>query len=529
MGPVDSTDTSADTASESWRSTLYPDDWTPGFSVEDEVLGTAFLQDFSYAGYRNGEVVPPELDELGELGRFDVTEEGADPSGESDSCPAIQASIDAAGEAGGGVVWLPEGLYRCDGLLQVGASGVVLVGEGPERSRLYFTRGGAEMSDVHHLSFVGSVAEGEDLLLTEDGDVFEQTVVIDEDQAASLQPGDEVAVGWVVSDEFVDEHEMTGTWQVSNGEWRPFFRRRVVDVDGGRVHLDVPLRYPALTRDSASLRVETGHLREVGVQDLGLSTTVSWEDAWSADRSHALGMSGVRDGWVRRVESFESPAGLDDRGRHLQSGGVFVVHSARVSVLDSRMAHAQNRGEGGNGYLFEVSRSGEVLFADCSAEAGRHNFIQNWDFGTSGVVWLRTRSSGGRAYTDSSEGFATTGTSEFHHQLAMANLIDQSWTDDGWAAVNRWAWSSGAGHTATESVFWNLSGPGTLTSLQAGRGYVVGTTDVVVDTEFTGAGYSTGTQPEDWSEGVGEGATLAPESLYEDQLARRLAGGGGLW
>lgn len=32
-----------------------------------------------------------------------------------------------------------------------------------------------------------------------------------------------------------------------------------------------------------------------------------------------------------------------------------------------------------------------------------------------------------------------------------------------------------------------------------------------------------GTEPEDCTERLGEGATLDPPSLYEDQLARRLA------
>lgn len=510
---------------DTWRSALYPEDWTPG-SGEGEWR----LPDLSYAGYRNGEVPPPEVDELGDHEVFDVSDQGADPTGEADSTLAVQAAIDAAEAAGGGLVWLPEGLYRLDGLLEVTASGVVLAGAGPEATRLFFTEG-TGMSDRHHLSFTGVLAEGEDLPLRADGAAFDDTVLLDASDAAGLTPGDAVSVGWVITEDFVAEHAMEGIWQVSNGEWRPFFRRRVLAVDDdGTVTLDVPLRYPALLRDEASLRVETGQLREVGVQDLSVSTTVSWEEAWSNDRSHAIALSGVLDAWVRRVASFESPAGLDDRGRHLQSGGVLVVHSARVSVLETELALPQHRGGGGNGYLFEVSRSSEVLFADCAADQGRHNFIQNWDFGTSGVVFLRSRSTGGRAYSDSSEGFATTGMSEFHHQLAMANLIDGGWTDDGWQAINRWAYSSGAGHTATESVFWGLDGPGSLTSYQAGRGYVVGTgTELVVETEATDLGFSYGTLPSDRTEGLGAAASLEPASLYEDQLARRLDRGEALW
>ena len=43
-------DTGGDSEEIGWRSVLYPKDWTPGFAVDG-----AFLHDFSYAGYHNGE------------------------------------------------------------------------------------------------------------------------------------------------------------------------------------------------------------------------------------------------------------------------------------------------------------------------------------------------------------------------------------------------------------------------------------------------------------------------------------------
>ena len=44
-----------------------------------------------------------------------------------------------------------------------------------------------------------------------------------------------------------------------------------------------------------------------------------------------------------------------------------------------------------------------------------------------------------------------TGTSEFHHSLAMANLIDGADSTDGWGAGNRGAESSVAEPAATET------------------------------------------------------------------------------
>lgn len=292
----------------------------------------------------------------------------------------------------------------------------------------------------------------------------------------------------------------------------------------------MPLRYDALTRDGASVRKESGYLSECGLRGLAVSTVVSWEEAWANDRSHAVGFSGVKDCWMDDVRSYESPNSGDDRMSHLQSGGVIVVGSKRVTIASTTFENAQNRGDGGNGYLFELSRSGEVLIRDATARAGRHNFIQNWDFGTSGCVFLRTTSEDGAAvYSEDMEWISWLGYSEFHHSLAMANLIDHSGTTDGWKGANRGDESSGAGHAATQNVFWNTSGTGYVTSYQYGNGYVIGTDGPTVFTTVYDVLDSAGTAPEDYTEGIGEGATLDPPSLYEDQIARRLARGEALW
>jgi hypothetical protein len=291
------------------------------------------------------------------------------------------------------------------------------------------------------------------------------------------------------------------------------------------VTVDIPSRYLAQTRDGASIRQVTGRLSEVGVQDLAIATAGEPSQAWSLDRSHGVVVTHVMDGWVSNVRSFAAPAPATDDD-HLASGGIKILDSKRVTVADCVLARPQNRGGGGNGYLFEVSRSSDVLFRDDVAQRGRHNFIQNWDFGANGIVWLRTTSLDGESLTGRG-GFSTLGASEFHHSLAMANLIDASTTNDAWKAVNRRTFSSGAGHTATQTVFWNLGGEGRLTSFQYEQGYVIGTgpqLNVVTDLSAGGLfAEASGSSPEDWREGIGLGGTLEPVSLFEDQLARRLA------
>lgn len=516
---------SPDAGTTTWRSSLYPEDWAPDFSDSEG----RFLHDFSYAGYRNGEAepaVPAEAHVVNLVDDCDV-----DSTGATDVTNAVQDAIDAL-PSGGGVVYFPPGLYRFDGTLSIHQSNVVLRGAGADLSRVYFTSS-IGMSNGAHIHVSGAVVADLEVSLAVDGS--SRANFVDVADAGSLAPGDDIAVGWVISEAFIAEHGMAGVWSAFNGQWRPFFRRQVVSIDRDRtpqrIFLDVPLRYPAKVRDLASVRRESGYLREVGVESLGISNVVAVADAWSQNLVRAIQFTGVADGWVSAVESFASPLAPTSggyAGYHLQSQGISIQGSKRVSVTDCVLGFAENRGGGGNGYLYEVMESNEVLFRDDVGVLGRHNFIENFGFGTTGCVWLRVHSSDGRCDLSAEWGdlgIAGVCASEFHHSLATANLIDSSTLDDGWKALNRYTESTGAGQTGTENVFWNTRGGGTLVSMQYGLGYVIGTEGVTVQTTGTLATYPhayMGTEPEDFTEGLEAGAELMPQSLYENQRARRL-------
>jgi len=333
-----------------------------------------------------------------------------------------------------------------------------------------------------------------------------------------------VNIGWVITDDFIAEHNMTGTWVSFNGQWKPFFRRIVTNVNLGssphEVTLDVPLRYPAKLRDQASLRKETGHIEEAGLEYLSVANSVDWDEAWDEERVHAVAFRNAKDCWIRNVNSFDPPY-APGAGYHLQSGGLYILSSKRMTVENCMMEKAQHRGGGGCGYLFEISKSNEILIRDCVGSEGRHNFIQNWDFGTTGCVFLRCVSTGGRCLTSKYDFIGYTCDSEYHHSLSMACLVDQCTIQDGWYGGNRGDWSSGAGHSVTQSVYWNTDGGGHINSWQYGWGYIIGTQGVTVTTFMLGDS-ATGTGPEDFKEGLNNGENLVPQSLYEDQRAKRL-------
>jgi hypothetical protein len=501
----------ASSAQSSWRSSLYPKYWKPGYQNAQG----KFVHDFSYAGYKQGMVtLPRPLSPI-----FNVVNQfGADNSGQSNTVGALQAAIDFAEAQGGGVVFLPAGKYRCNSALKVNKSGVIIRGSGPGTT-LFFTNHSG-MSGKSHMLFSGSVQTGSDLYLTQNGANLAHHVYVQ--NANSLKVGDDIQIGWRISGAFVAEHGMSGVWSQFNGQWRGFFRREVTAIDKTKtphkVSFDVPLRYTAKTRDNASIRKVTGHLEECGLEDLSISNAVSWNNAWTQSNVHAIEFEDAKNCWVREVRSVVSPSGQGG-SYHLQSGGVIVRDSKNVTVTKVTMERAQNRGGGGAGYLFEVMRSNEVLIKHSVAKRGRHNFILNWDFGNSGVVFWKCHSEDSQIFSSKTSG-GTNAYSEFHHSLAMACLVDRCTLDDGWVGGNRGTMSSGAGHTVTQSVFWNTRGTGKIQSWQYGDGYIIGTEGIAVTTQ-PGPSLSNGAAPADLVQGKNQGFELLPKSLYKNQLTRR--------
>lgn len=475
-----------------WRSALYPETWTPSFTDSQG----RFLHDFSYAGFELGQPLP----------RLATTVTLAPMAG--DATAVLQAALDALD--GGGVLQLDPGLFRIDGTLTISRPNVVFRGSGAATILAFTKRTGLEYAE--NVRVGGSPQYGAEWPLTTDTPGRAITIDLGGFDGGGLGVGDDIVLGHVITPSFVDAHGMTGTWTAFNGTWQPIAWRTVTGVDGGAISLDVPLRSALLLRDQASLRRVTHAVHHVGVESLSFTNTIDRTDALAMNQVAVFTFQGVKDAWVRDVHSVTL-----DGGAHVQSAGVRVLLSKRVTVTDSTIGRAQHRGSGGNGYLFELRQANEVLVRDCVGSDGRHNFIQNWGFGTSGCVFQRVTSRGGTV-----DGIIpTVGLSEFHHSLATANLIEDSTFDDGFGIVNRGTESTGAGHTGTENVFWNVRGAGRLRSMQWGWGYVIGTQRLTVELRDLFGVADRGAAPVDFTEGLGAGATLTPASLYDDQRARR--------
>jgi hypothetical protein len=515
-------------AGDPWRSALYPKDWTPGFKDEQG----RFLHDFSYAGYHRGEVAIPSV--KGPV--LDVTQPpfNADGEGKSDATAAIQAAIDQAGQAGGGVVYLPAGTYRIrppageKAALRLRISGVVLRGAGTDKTCLY-----NDTFLMREKTVISVRAETPADWHDEQGvatspitsHLPNMSTVIPISDASLFAPGDLVVLRADHTQRFIDEHGMTGKWKpagAASSNRTLIFCRRVVASDpaANTLTIDVPTRYPMHTEDKARVcRVKGTELKEVGIEDLSIGMMEHPGEGWDeldyqkegtvgydAHSSRAISMGFAENCWVRRVNSYCPPGNA--KGFHILSNSIGLYRSRHITVEDCDFRLTQYRGGGGNGYHYTLNGS-DCLVRKCHGERGRHNF----DIGTMAAT--------GNAIVDCSDKDASLA-SDFHMFLSPANLFDSSTCDGSFLearAYRPWGGNPPHGLTSTQSVFWNTHGlryPPKITfiveSRQFGDGYVIGT-----------RGPAHEVSSDDFVEGVGLGDTLEPQSLYADQLTRRLA------
>jgi hypothetical protein len=519
-----------------WRSALFPENWTPPAATR---FDSQMIQDFSYAGYHHGAVAVPNVG--GPV--FDVLTYGADPTGARDSTVAIQGAIDAAEQAGNGVVHLPAGTYRIrpqrtgDEALRIRASNIVLRGDGPGRTFLFndqpVMRGKAVIRVASPAPGDWSTSTSVPVALT--SDLLTPTQDIPVTDASRFRVGDWVVLRTDVTAAFVAEHRMSPEWDDHEGDIRGvMFYRRIEQIDRARNRLvvDTPIRHQLRVRDAARVYLTVPHVEEVGVEGFSIGELQHPGSGLAEDDYLVRGTAGydvhtaslifvtrTRNGWIRNVHSYRPSDNAGDF--HMLSNGIVVGHARSITIEGCDLARPQYRGGGGNGYMYRFHGQ-ETLAKDCSSGYARHGFVFS-HMQSSGNVLLRPFAQ----YS----GFDSEGAGNDHHQyLSQSNLIDDATVDHDWFEA-RYR-ESGArvehGITGTQSVFWNTTGLAyhrgvnyVVHSQQFGWGYVIGTQGAATAVDLGGQNGAK-TDPVDHVEGIGGGATLVPVSLYEAQLAKRL-------
>jgi len=536
------------TAANAWRSALYPADWRPPTVNSANFETDKLIQDFSYAGYQAGEKPLPII--AGPL--FNVTQSpyNADNTGSHDATVAIQSAINTAQSAGGGVVFLPAGLYSISVhganayALRINAPNVVLRGAGAGNTFLLNTT--TNMRGKSIILITGPSAAGfyssgaASALITQD--LHGPAVEIPVAGTAGFAPGQWIVVRADCTDAWIAEHnEPDWTGHGSQLQGIAYFRRVVaVSAAANTLTLNAPTRYYLKTRDNARVvRLNSAPLLNCGLEDFSIANvqhggtgwgendySVAGTPAYDVHDSYAVRIVRARDSWMRDLATFQ-PAG-NTTTCHLLSNGILLSECTQVTLTNCDFQRTEYGGGGGNGYLYRLGNSSDCLLDNCRSTFTRHGFVLSQMAATGNVFHECTDKDSKHQTGDTGFQITSGGNSDHHMHFSHANLVDDCTGDgSGWEARYR-PYGSVPHHdlTAAHSVFWNTRGIGggpsyVVQSEQSRYGYVIGTRGTRNGVSLSTYG-GTKCDPVDYVEGVGQGGSLEPFSLYEDQLNRRL-------
>lgn len=531
-------------AAATWRSALYPENWTPGYTNSSG----QFLHDFSYAGYEKGEKdLPTEMSGL----YANVVDYGADATGANDSTSAIQSAINAVQNAGGGTVYLPAGTYKVkpssnsnSSALTIKGSNILFKGAGVGKT---FIRCYAE--NMRYCKVI-NVTNGGSWDSAEDGNTYylsqdiptTPTTTIHLGSVGSLKAGDWVIIRSDRTQSWIDEHSMGGFWYstVNPTTMGTTFYRKITSVNtaNNTIEIDIPTRYWMKTRDNARVYKVTPKQSNVGLMDFSIgnkanSNTTGWGEndyknsangSYAVDNAFLISFSLNVNCFAKNIATYQAGNASQI---HMSSNGLNLSKTRNLTIENCDFSYPQYEGGNGNGYGMNICGQ-ETLVKDCSSTSARHSFSFKYSYANGNVIYHYTS-------TDPKYG------SDFHMYLSMSNLIDNEELNGDYVESNVRPYGGTAGnrhgYTSTQTVFWNTKGNYyksgmnyVIDSRQYGYGYIIGTQGAATAVKTTpttmSSTYGTvNTSPEDYKEGIGSGSTLSPQSLYYDQLERRLNGG----
>ncbi|MCX6180638.1 MAG: glycosyl hydrolase family 28-related protein [Bacteroidetes bacterium] len=530
---------------QTWRSEYYPSNWTA--PTTKNFYTDAFLQDYSYAGYQRGEVdIPAPAGKV-----FDVTKApySADKTGVKDATSAIQNAIDDAQTNKGGVVYLPAGTYQVNPgsnnfCLRITSSNISIKGAGVGKTFIYnntYTMKGKSIISIYANAGWSTTPSSKALLTA---DIMNPVNVLPVDNTSLFKVGDVVVVRNYINDSWINEHKETAWLGYGSSLGGLMYCRIVQAVDAVKktITIDVPVRYALKTRDGSCVYKTTGMISEIGLSGFSIGNkqhpatsgygetdySVSGTGAYDCDGAFMIKFNGAINCWMKNVSTYKIAS--NTTGAHMLSNGVIVTYSKNVSIDSCSFSYAQYGGGNGNGYAYRVTAN-ETMVSNCTSYFVRHGLVFASMY-CSGNVFYKCKDIKSGAQCGSTGNEKTNGFGSDHHQhFSQSNLVDNCYSENSAFYASYTPYGSNPMHnlTATHSTYWNITSGGTnpyCVWTQQGRyGYAIGTsgTASAVYTKEAKAGSATITDPVDIVEGVGKGATLSPQSLYQDQLNNRLA------
>ncbi len=472
------------------------------------------IVDFSFAGYKKGEVEIPTVNVVATLAPI-----------AGDNTTSIQALIDSVAnlspDANGirGTILLTAGRYEIHGTIRITTSGIVLrgLGDGADATnntilvgvgntpseRNIIEAGGLGLAD-----WTSSVAGTRSSITSTFIPAGSRTIEVE--NPASFQIGDEVILFHPSTAAWLNSIDGGGTetdaaW--SENDIDIFYKRTITDINlfNGKITLDIPI-YDHFERALATAQIyklsEADIKTNIGIENLRIEIVTS--GAFSEDHAkNAIELRGVEDCWIANVT-----------GLHFSYAMIDMTVASQITVQNCKALEPHALIDGGRRYNFAVNRkSNNILFTNCEASEGRHSFVSNGISSVSGIVWHNSTSDGDY------------NTSEGHRRWSQALLFDNiTFTNPNTTRLlglySRGSFGTGHGWSATHSVAWNTKMPNAnATIIQQPphrQNYGIACNGIV-------SGQGPFVQPQGYIEDSGSEPLIT--SLYEKQLANRLAKG----
>lgn len=487
------------------------------------------IPNFSWAGYRNGEVPIPTVPTVKTIGPI---------AGETDATARINAALAEVAampmDANGliGALKLDPGLYKVAGTVALKYSGVVLRGSG--------RTGDPAVSTVIRSTAIAGTENNEIgvecpiRIGSDDPTVNWETRVGNTIPVASefVPAGSrrltlKSTAGLSVGDNIIIWHPCTEEWiaAIDHGgvnldpPWAPgdepiMYNRFIKAIQGNDIVICAPVFNDLDASLSESFVYKWPDMNEVvnaGVENL----RVDMGDPDEENEAHpdsCIVVSRSRDTWVRNVSTL-----------HFKRSGVMVRRSHRVTVDDVWAREPRSELKGQRRYNFCAGyMAQQVLFTNVWASQARHAFVSGGGAATSGVVWLDSRSNNG--YLESG------GHAHWSQGLLFDNVREEMNSSDRLPVLNLHnRVDAGADETAhahgwssVYSVLWNCTVDNNRQACvqrpPTSQNFAIGTAgrpDVVTGENWLGVekiGYEEHTNK-----------AVEPVSLYRKQLADRLA------
>jgi hypothetical protein len=446
------------------------------------------VPDFSHCGYAGGGVAIPDAPV-----RVRVPARPGDATARIHAALDYVAQLPADAHGLRGAVLIEAGRYEIGGQLRMTASGVVLRGQGPDRTVLVAT-GTDRRALIQYAGRNDRRATGPAIAVA-DAYVPVGSTQVRLASAAGLNAGDTVTV----------EHPSTAAWLKAlkmdqfgakdSGwlSWRPGamdvrWDRTITAVTGDTITLDAPLTL-ALDASLATAKVIPdawpGRVAHVGVENLRCES--AFDAGNPKDEQHAwvaVELDNIRDAWVRQVTA-----------RHFVSSAVAVGPGCRnVTVEDCQSLDPVSETAAYRRHAFFIA--GQLtLVQRCRSEHGRHDFAVGYS------------AAGPNAFVEcvAEDAQQFSGPIE---SWASGVLYDCVTMDGGGLALtNREIAGQGVGWAAANCVLWQCTAP-----------------VVTCRTPPTAQNWAIGC----WGQFIGDGnfrscnEFVKPQSLYRGQLGDRL-------